>query len=302
MNNIGWLVNDCLTCIPGTKTFWHDLLENIPNLIDKTNVYTPFNILADVIETELKTQKPSYIIRNASYFRQINFSVKQISLLQDVNVDKQQQIQICNNSFITVFNSKFVKDIYPEINSNTEIIPLGIDFDLFQDKKSIKTIDVIYIGSSNVDVKGFDIILDLIKNSNFTFNLVMKDDFKIDNSRVNVFNKITHEKLVDIINNSKICICPSRVETLHLAGIECAACNVPILCVNNVGIYYELESGKWGLKQTQGIIDDIYTMINNLDNYSPRIEFLSLGLDKKTCINKWKNITDNIVGKNVTPP
>ena len=36
----GWLVNDCLTCIPGTKTFWHDLLEWIPTLEDKTDFHT----------------------------------------------------------------------------------------------------------------------------------------------------------------------------------------------------------------------------------------------------------------------
>ena len=29
----GWLVNDTLTCIPGTKTIWHDLLENIEGFI-----------------------------------------------------------------------------------------------------------------------------------------------------------------------------------------------------------------------------------------------------------------------------
>ena len=47
--NKGWLVNDCLTCIPGTKTLWHDLLEWMPNLIDKTNGYTDFRYLADTI-------------------------------------------------------------------------------------------------------------------------------------------------------------------------------------------------------------------------------------------------------------
>ena len=39
---VGWLINDCLTTIPGTKTFWHDLLDWIPNLEDKTLGYTSF--------------------------------------------------------------------------------------------------------------------------------------------------------------------------------------------------------------------------------------------------------------------
>ena len=62
---IGWLVNDCLTCIPGTKTFWHDLLEWIPNLMDKTNGYTKFGELSSRIEEESKQSFPDYIIRNA---------------------------------------------------------------------------------------------------------------------------------------------------------------------------------------------------------------------------------------------
>lgn len=55
----GWLVNDFLTCIPGTKTFWHDLLEWIPGLTDKC---FPYPILADTIERLGVESPPDYII------------------------------------------------------------------------------------------------------------------------------------------------------------------------------------------------------------------------------------------------
>ncbi len=32
----GWLVNDLLTSIPIKMTLWHELLDNIDGLVDKT--------------------------------------------------------------------------------------------------------------------------------------------------------------------------------------------------------------------------------------------------------------------------
>ena len=47
MSKIGWLVNDCLDSFPGVITFWHNLLEQLPELIDKTNGYTNYTILVE---------------------------------------------------------------------------------------------------------------------------------------------------------------------------------------------------------------------------------------------------------------
>ena len=82
MSNVGWLVNDTLTCIPGTKTFWHDLLEWFPNLRDKTNGYTNFSILPKSIEREAELfGAPDFIIRNGTFFGPVQIpGVKIISL------------------------------------------------------------------------------------------------------------------------------------------------------------------------------------------------------------------------------
>ena len=74
----GWLLNDCLTCIPGTLTIWHNLLEWLDGLEDKTNGYTDFGQLSSIIEQQLSVAKPDYIIRNATYFRRINTNIKTI--------------------------------------------------------------------------------------------------------------------------------------------------------------------------------------------------------------------------------
>ena len=130
----GWLVNDTLTCIPGTKTFWHDLLEWIPNLYDKCNGYTPYHLLPSNIESQWNNgDKPDYIIRNATYFRSLNIPVKTISLLQDLSHNNQEQINVCNSSDIVVFNSPYTQSHYVDkITSKNVMIPLGVDFDKFK--------------------------------------------------------------------------------------------------------------------------------------------------------------------------
>ena len=109
MSKIGWLVNDCLASFTGVITFWHNLLEWFPELIDKTNGYTNYTILASYIENELLNNiRPQYIIRNGTYFPRINTDVKQISLIQDIQINSKelfnQQLDVINNSELVVFH------------------------------------------------------------------------------------------------------------------------------------------------------------------------------------------------------
>ena len=210
---VGWLINDCLTCIPGTTTFWHNLLEWFPDLLDKTNGYTDYSILASIIENELEIlcnkekKKPKYIIRNGTYFRKINTDIKQISLIQDIHNNKEQQIDVINNSNIVVFNTNYVYEKYKNYINSTilvKICPLGVDFDFFRPLRNSEemTLDVLpnsilFIGSSTNYPKGFNILLDIIgKMKNQNFCLIMKDDFTIENidpiykHRVKIYNRI----------------------------------------------------------------------------------------------------------------
>lgn len=301
----GWLINDTLTCIPGTKTFWHDLLENIPGLTDKTNGYTDYANLRQYIESEYyaRNTKPDYLIRNATFFNKINLNVKTISLLQDICTENllEMQLSVCNSSNLVVFNSPFTKSKYSQIIKNESIvIPLGVDFNLFkpeknkQNKFNILENSILYVGSSDFKVKGFDKVLSLINDTKYNFCLVMKDDFKIENPRVKVFNKINHEDLVQIINSCSMMICTSNIETQHLAGIEAAACNLPIISTN-VGVYYNREDGDWGRKVKNGNFkESIDFIFKNINDFSPRKYFLREGYDKKDCMKKWNEIISAI--------
>lgn len=309
MNDIktGWLVNDTLTCIPGTKTFWHDLLEWIPNLKDKTSGYTDFGSLPNKIELDAsRGGNPDYIIRNATFFRKMNISTKTISLLQDKYEGgmKESQITVCNNSDITVFNSPYTYNHYKNvITSKMEIIPLGIDSDFFlplPNKKEEFRVElgilpnsILFIGAANNHPKGFDKLINIINNTSYNFVLVMKDGFSMNHERVRCFNSVDHNILLKIFNACSMMICTSVEETQHLAGLEGGLCGLPIV-TSNVGIYFNRTASEWGLNTDNEYISGINHIMTSLDKYNPREYWLNEKITKHDCSTKWRQIINDL--------
>jgi len=306
---IGWLVNDQLTCIPNTKTFWHFLLDTLPMLEDKTNNYTPFGILPEKIENEFNNtkNKPDFIIRNATYFRKLNLDTKIISLLQDPYEERSttfyQQVDVCNNSYHVVYNSEYTKNKYKRyITTPSTVIELGTDSNLFKPLNCEKQKNtIIYVGSSDEYHKGFSLVLKLIEKTNYNFILVMKDGFTLNHERVRVFNRITQEELVKLLNISDLLLCTSKNETLHLAGIEAAFCNIPIVA-SDVGIYNKIKNDKrWGLVVDEYTLDCYINSIKFvLENnfYEPRKSMFDNCLSLDDCKHKWISLTNNVTKDN----
>ena len=304
----GWLVNDCLTCIPGTKTIWHDLLENIPGLIDMCDARDQWAALIGKINVASSIAPPDYIIRNASYFPALNTpGVKTVSLVQDIMHEGDFDIQkdVCDKSSVVVFNSPYTKEYAPKTNTKSVIIPLGTDFDLFrpidkkcelQEKWGIKSESILFVGSASW-IKGYDILEDLIKCSpDHNFVLVLKDEMTPTlPPNCKIFNLVTHEALTEIINACDLLVCTSRIETLHLAGIEAAACNLPLV-VSDVGAYFgNLMVTPFGYLVRDGNFrHGIDHVLSSLYKYSPRQWFLDNGYDKQTCMNRWKELVENL--------
>jgi len=298
----GWLVNDRLTCIPGTKTLWHDLLEWIPGLEDPINGFVPFNYLREYINQKSQAEgRPDFVVRNCTFFPPLELETKTVSILQDIydGQEKQNQIKVANLSDLVIYNSKFTKSFYKdEITTRSEVIPLGIDFDHFQptDARDPEVLpqSVLFIGAANDYPKGFNVVRELVDRTQYNFCLVMKDDFSWDHPRVKVFNNVDHKRLVTIINSCAVTICTSVHETQHLAGLECAACNIPIVATN-VGCYHGLSSGVWGKKaiDTSDFIVGIHDVLRKQGTYSPRSFFKDY--DKEIIKDKWRTAIESIV-------
>ena len=300
----GWLVTDGLTAIPNTRTFWHDLLDWFPNLIDKTGGNTPWAYLPINVEREAQLAgNPDYIIRNCTYFRRLNLNVKTYSLLQDIKPNTQQ-IDVANHSDVVVCNTRFTYSHFKDmIKSRVEIIPLGVNSEIFtpQDDQSqelgILPNSILFVGAANNYPKGFDLMLDIINKTNHNFCLVMKDGFSLNHPRVRVFNRVSQEKIAKIYNSCKMIVCTSRTETQHLVGIEGGFCGIPTIATN-VGIYYNLESGEWGRRANN--LDEfkreIEYVFNNPNDFNTRDYFLREGYDVSTCKESWTKIINETDG------
>jgi glycosyltransferase involved in cell wall biosynthesis len=305
---IGWLVNDCLTTIPGTRTLWHDLLDAVPGLEDMTGGYTPFEELAGRVEQRLKDSsvKPDYIIRNATFFGPINTDVPTISFLQDIMEGRQfdQQVDVCRGSRAVVFNSDYTRSFYAQVeNMHNLVIPIGIDFDRFRPLPDADTVrqelgvrenSILFVGDSSIYPKGFDIITALSAYDR-QFCWVMKDETKAPHAgNVRVFNRVSHDLLVKIYNSCKLLVCSSIRETQHLAGIEAAACGLPIVAPN-IGIYYQRESGVWGRKVENGrdpisYLKEIDYVLENRNGFSPRDYFKDGGFTRYHTAEAWASV------------
>lgn len=260
------LVNDCLTCIPGTRTFWHDLQE----WFGCEFCGGDYSILAKEAEERLEyflddsyagDEYPNLIIRNASYFPPIATTVPTVSLLQDISPDgetRKMQEEVIKSSRIVVFNSTFTASKYAisladPLQQNYRIIPLPVDFSLFQPQNayalqqalSLPDNCICWIGAQS-EIKGYDTFLQIVRrNPDLCFVAVFKDNapgYGPPNMRT--YTKLTHEELVKVIGACRIGLCTSRTESQHLAGIEMGACGLPLV-VPPVGCYWNLKPGDW---------------------------------------------------------
>jgi glycosyltransferase involved in cell wall biosynthesis len=291
-----WLVNDCLSAL-GERTFWHDLLDL--GLEDRTGGYTQFSELASKIESEARHEKPDLIVRNGSYFRHINVDCRQIAFIQDIPTGHRLQklqrevIQECE----VVCNSKWTAH---EINcfAMATVIPIGVDFDLFKPhdkdyyrvKHNIPKNTVLFVGSST-RIKGWKFLQQLIQETNFSFAIVTKDGARFEHPRVTNFGKVSQEKLVEIMNACACLVCTSHTETQHLAGIEAAACGLPLV-VPDIGIYYGADELRFGTIVKERTVAEYKSGIERaLEwNYDPREYFFSLGCHKLSSMAKWREL------------
>lgn len=301
----GWIVNDRLTCIPNTRTFWHNLLDNFPYLKDMCNNYTPFEILAARIEEAVKYGEPEYIIRNASYFRKMNLppNIKIISLLQDIKLEDKVQHEVLNSSDLVVCNSNHTKDLYKDIiKVKSVVVPLGVDETFFKpssdysEELGILKDSILFVGAANNYPKGFETVLDLIEKTNYNFTLVMKDNYHLNHPRVKVFNRVSQETIKEIYNSCKILICTSKEESEYMVGIEAGLCDLPAV-VTNVGIYKTFsEEGLWGVKalDIQDFINKLNYVIGKYSIFKPHNFYIKSEYTNKACMNTWEDLIKEI--------
>jgi Glycosyltransferase len=294
----GWLVNDQLSTIPGTTTFWHRLLNAIPGLIDKTT--GTYAGLAEVIEAEAAVNPPDYIIRNAAFFRALDVPCPVISLVQDIlgpyhlPFVRPNLIESCCASRLVVFNTEYTRSEYPELaNASYRIIPIGVDPSIFKPgpvDPEIPSDAVLWVGSGH-RVKGFDLARKLAAESARPWIFVMKDEAEVPEAAL-VFRSINQDHLALLARSCAVGVCTSQQETQHLAGIEMGLCGLPLV-TTNVGVYHARPAGAWGEvvdRDWHSVIDDVAGL--------PRGEvsryWLDEGFGLDNCMSMWRTTVQSL--------
>jgi glycosyltransferase involved in cell wall biosynthesis len=302
MKNI-WIVNDLLTCIPGTKTFWHLLLE-IDGTVDKTGV--PFNKLAETIEND--PGSCHLIIRNGTFFREIQRDdCEQIVLIQDYYGYDYQQIEVASNADHVVFNSDFTKEKFNPIFDNFSVIPIGVNENLFKPlAKFRKENDIftrfkrtgIFVGDYNA-TKNTRLFEEVVKeNSHVDFIYVSKARNQINLPNVrNYPGGVDELGMLQLYNEADFCIMCSPLETLHLTTVEAALCDIPVIGTNtgwladhfhpDVGI--RIDGDATVAKFSHAIAKVLSS------NYCPRQHMLSTPFTWEGCKKSWEKLIEEVL-------
>lgn len=296
-----WIVNDYLTCVPGTKTFWHMLLE-IEGTIDKTGV--PFNRLAETIEND--PGNCDLIIRNMSFFRPIKRRVKQIGFLQDRAEDDPTQIAVCKSVDLIVFNSEYTKQAYSKWGfENTKVIPIGVNEELFRPYPLAKLFpnDMptgIFVGDYN-QTKGTHIFEEVARRKSYiNFIYVSKQGYTINLPNVRNFpGGLDEQRMANLYNQADFSIMCSPVETLHLSSIEACLCDKPAIGTNT-GWFADYFSPTAGVVVPNPSVEEFCKAIDQVvespSSFSPREHILTTPFVWSNCRSAWKALIGEMIG------
>ena len=304
-----FIVNDILGgCLGEKKVFWNYMLDSIPNLIGVDQFTVGRGDFENQVRNKinsLRTQDtPPIIIQNATFIGCVDPSAYTIAFLQDNlrsmnRYDPQQEYNLRSARKI-VANSIHTANSYPEYNC--DIIPIGIDSELFAPKNKEEMrikynipLDKkigIFVGALN-DVKGWGKVRSIIESrQDIFFILVSKHNTDVYNSpNSRLFTLIDQDTLTDLHGASDFFILGSPVETQCLAALEANFCNLPVI-MHNTGIYAD-----WNDKDLFGVFgDDFNLAIDKVlsSEFNVRSNILTKGLSINDMINKWIKLLGEI--------
>lgn len=294
--------NDYIKGINGEDVMW-TFLVNRTNFIgvDCTTVHTTHTnpnfstLFRNYIRTHLKCK---IIIQNATFMNRIDPEIYTIMYLQDNmramgRTDSQQESNIkYANKLVT--NSRLTARSYPEYSF--EIIPIGVDSDLFKPTKKTSTNRTgIFVGAFN-EVKGWSDILRIIqKRRDIHFILVSKySDGICQEPNTTTYNQISQPKISELINQADFFILGSPVETQCLSAIEAALCDKPII-MKKTGIFMDFSPED---QKTVGFFDngDLEPYIDMVyrHKFTPRDTIIRNGLSIEGMVDKWIRLIKTI--------
>jgi glycosyltransferase involved in cell wall biosynthesis len=292
--------NDLLTGVMGERTMWNVLLERLPLVtgIDRLKIGQTRDI-ARKARAYIGKYFPhaKIVVQNATFMGRVDPNKYTIVFLQDdlrgMGRPSHEQEFNLRKANLRITNSSLTASSYPEYNF--EIIPIGVDEDLFRPLPKAplrrkfgfpnKKIGI-FVGDLS-PVKGWPEIKKMIeKNKDIFWIVVSKSDERYEAPNVAMYNKISQELLSELYNCADFFILGSPVETLCLAAIEAAMCNVPVI-MHNTGIFADFtEEEKRRVGFFAGGLDDKVDLIFR-HTFTPRQVMIERKLTQDDMVTSW---------------
>ena len=279
------IVNDYVGPLSGEReNFWTWLVKELPA--------TPISFaqLTISLEEAIKKENPDIIINNAlwgfTFPGRFTITILQdpyIGMQEALGVDLSEQIKkqkrALEASQIKVAVSNYIAESYKDCGE-FKVIPIGTDPELFKpmDKQAMRKkygipsdrMVMMYVGSHD-SVKGWgELVKEIDKKTTFWI-LVFKDFAETDRENTRVFHRIEQEQLAELYALSDFYVSKSVCESGGLALVEALFCDIPVI-YTKTGTVWDWDP----------------------DNSNPRKSAFEYGLDKNTCITRWKKLIEEI--------
>jgi len=299
--------NDICGGTMGERVLWNYFLEILPGAYPVDKKLVGESNFEGRAKQYITNEHPNtkIVIQNATFIRTIDSSLHTVAFLQDDLrlMGRQSSHQEANLRLAStiVTNSVQTALSYPEYNF--EIIPVGVDSDLFspKDKKVLRKKYGfgeerigIFVGSFS-EVKGWSKVAQCIeKYPDINWIVVSKYDEKYEAPNARVFTRIDQNKLSELLNCADFFIIGSPVETQCLAAVEANLCNLPVV-MPIVGIYRDFTPaertrvGVFGDNLEKGVKDVVKIKLN------PRDLIIEKKLTVHASMKKWHTLLEKIV-------
>lgn len=223
------------------------------------------------------------------------------------------------------FNIHFDKQTVSEIETNTEVIPNGIDAYYLQNsensvKKLHDPIEIVYAGGykNNKNLLRLIQAIEILKAKNYNVKLTavgrsmpnrkVSDDYvnlldraAEDKDYIKLLNYMQKEELCDLYKNMDIFAMTSIHETFGLSYVEALSQGLPLIYTKGQGFDGFYEEGKVGFGVNALDVEDIARGIESLIENYPRLAQnvinlpLSKSFDWNAIANRYYNLYNSIL-------
>jgi glycosyltransferase involved in cell wall biosynthesis len=171
--------------------------------------------------------------------------------------------------------------LYPELESKINVIPFGIDMDLFRPDRSKKKEGAIIIGTAKLlrEIYQIDILMkifDRIAEDNPNIGLKIAGDGPQEDellglkenlrhgNRIEFVGKIENDSMPEFLNQLDIFVLPSRFESFGVSALEASACQLPVVAFDVGGLSEILRHDVSAFLVPEGNIDKFEEAIRTL--------------------------------------